>query len=312
LVGLGATGATVEERIARHEARGYPLRRLDREGIATLEPDLALVPDGAAGGATGGAAGGAAGGTATGEIVAAHFTDEAWIAVPTLVGRLLRVARGRHATVMVGDPVTELEVRAGRVAGVRLESGASVPGDLVVLAAGPATGALAERVGMRLPMAPTPGLLAVSGPVSAGVERVVHAGSVAMRPDGGGRIMLSSRAIDATLDPSAEASRVPDGPALDLLGRGAALLPELASAGLESARIGRRSVAADGLPVAGFAPGIDGLYLLVAHSGVTLAPILGRLVAAELLGRADGRLDAYRPARLSGRSTSSSSSSTHC
>ena len=59
-----------------------------------------------------------------------------------------------------------------------------------------------------------------------------------------------------------------------------------------------RSVATDGLPVAGYAPGVEGLYLLVTHSGATLAAILGRLVASELLGRHETKLETWRPARF--------------
>jgi glycine/D-amino acid oxidase-like deaminating enzyme len=52
------------------------------------------------------------------------------------------------------------------------------------------------------------------------------------------------------------------------------------------------------MPVAGFVPGVDGLYLLVSHSGTTLAPILGELVAAELLGEPQAALEPYRPSRF--------------
>jgi glycine/D-amino acid oxidase-like deaminating enzyme len=52
------------------------------------------------------------------------------------------------------------------------------------------------------------------------------------------------------------------------------------------------------MPAVGFPPGIEGLYVFVSHSGVTLGPILGTLVAAELFGSLDPRLEPYRPARF--------------
>jgi glycine/D-amino acid oxidase-like deaminating enzyme len=280
VVGIGPGAAAVDERLTRHEERGYPVRRLDRRGIAALEPDLALPADG--------------------DLVAGHFPDEAWVDVPGLVGRLVRVARANGARVMLADGVAELIVEHGRATGVRLESGEAVDADLVVVAAGPATETLFAGVGVALPMAPTPGLLVVSGPIAGRVDRVVHAGGVAMRPDGAGRIMLSSRSVDAALDPATTAVPVDAGPARDLLDRAARLLPELAMAGLERARIGRRSVAVDGLPAVGFVPGVDGLYAVVSHSGVTLAPVLGRLVAAELIGGSVAELEPYRPGRFAG------------
>ena len=46
-------------------------------------------------------------------------------------------------------------------------------------------------------------------------------------------------------------------------------------------------------------PGLEGFYVAVSHSGVTLGPLWGRVVAAELLeGALDSRLAPYRPARF--------------
>jgi glycine/D-amino acid oxidase-like deaminating enzyme len=46
-------------------------------------------------------------------------------------------------------------------------------------------------------------------------------------------------------------------------------------------------------------PGLDGFYVVVSHSGVTLGPLWGRIAAAELLdGALDPRLAPYRPARF--------------
>ena len=280
VVGIGPGAAGVDERLTRHEERGYPVRRLDRRGIAALEPDLALP--------------------AGGDLVAGHFPDEAWVDVPGLVGRLLRTARAYGARVVLADGVAVLIVERGRVTGVRLTSGEAVDADLVVVASGPATETLLAGVGVPLPMAPTAGLLVVTGPLSARIDRVAHAAGVAMRPDGAGRIMLSSRSVDAALDPSTTTVPVDAAPARDLLDRAARLLPELTVAGLERARIGRRSVAIDGLPAVGFVPGVDGLYVVVSHSGVTLAPVLGRLVAAELSGGSVAEFEPYRPGRFAG------------
>jgi glycine/D-amino acid oxidase-like deaminating enzyme len=58
-----------------------------------------------------------------------------------------------------------------------------------------------------------------------------------------------------------------------------------------------RPMPLDGLPVVGYLE--DGLYVVVTHSGVTLAPILGQLAAVELLDNmAMEVLREYRPSRL--------------
>jgi glycine/D-amino acid oxidase-like deaminating enzyme len=51
-------------------------------------------------------------------------------------------------------------------------------------------------------------------------------------------------------------------------------------------------------------PWLEGLYLVVSHSGVTLAPALGRLVAAEVADQTlDGQLAPFRPGRFAERTT---------
>ena len=57
------------------------------------------------------------------------------------------------------------------------------------------------------------------------------------------------------------------------------------------------------MPVIGPAPGLPALYIAVMHSGVTLAPSVGDLVASELLERRVApRLEPFRPARFAERS----------
>ena len=52
----------------------------------------------------------------------------------------------------------------------------------------------------------------------------------------------------------------------------------------------------DGMPVVGHVTGLDGLYLAVMHSGITLAPIIGRMTAEEVQ---DGvTFDVLAPYRL--------------
>lgn len=278
VIGRGSAAAVVRERVERHLALDYDVHELHRTATAALEPDLDLRGDEA--------------------FAAAHFPSEAWIDPPVLIGRLLRRARSSGARVLRGAEVVDLETRGGRLVEIVTRSGDRLTADLFVFAAGPSTQRLAGLAGVSLPMAPTRGLLVVTEPVALTVAHIIHAEEVTVRPDGGGRLMLASRQVDAALDPAigeiaadAEACR-------DLLARARRLLPDLGDARLETARIGVRSVAVDGMPVAGFAPNVENLYLLVSHSGATLAPVLGELVAGELLGERRETLEPYRPTRF--------------
>jgi glycine/D-amino acid oxidase-like deaminating enzyme len=78
------------------------------------------------------------------------------------------------------------------------------------------------------------------------------------------------------------------------------ILPALEGVPIESARIGRRAIPADGLPAVGWLPGLENSYTVPTHSGVTLAPLLGRLAAGEVLGEGEApQLAELRPSRFS-------------
>jgi glycine/D-amino acid oxidase-like deaminating enzyme len=56
---------------------------------------------------------------------------------------------------------------------------------------------------------------------------------------------------------------------------------------------------ADGLSAVGPVPALPGYYLVLTHSGVTLAPVLSRLVAEEITtGAPPAMLLPFRPDRL--------------
>ncbi|MGH2475153.1 MAG: NAD(P)/FAD-dependent oxidoreductase, partial [Candidatus Limnocylindrales bacterium] len=277
-IGRSDGAATLGARIERHRALDYPVERLDRAGIERLEPVLDL-------------------GDAD-DIVGAHYLDEGWIDVPHLIDGLLAAAQSSGA-VLIRDEVAAVERDGDRAIGIRTADGTLRRGDRVVLAAGPATQGLAATVGVTLPMAPSPGLLVRVSPVAATVGRVIHGGDVALRPDGDGRLLLTSRGVDASLDPELRHIALDDPAVTQIIARAARLIPDLhAGAPVFDARIGIRSVAVDGMPAVGPAPGLDALYLLVSHSGATLAPVLGGLVAQELVDGPQARLEPYRVDRF--------------
>ena len=56
---------------------------------------------------------------------------------------------------------------------------------------------------------------------------------------------------------------------------------------------------ADGMPAVGSIPGLDGVSLAVMHSAATLGPMIGRLLAEELLNQTPNPLlETFRPARF--------------
>ncbi len=59
---------------------------------------------------------------------------------------------------------------------------------------------------------------------------------------------------------------------------------------MERVTLGLRPTPDDGLPAIGLLPGVAGLCVAVMHSGITLAPAVGRGAAMELLDGAEVEL----------------------
>jgi glycine/D-amino acid oxidase-like deaminating enzyme len=78
-------------------------------------------------------------------------------------------------------------------------------------------------------------------------------------------------------------------------------LPGAQGAALERLTLGFRPMPLDEFPVMGALPGLADLHVAVTHSGVTLAPIVGRLTAEEVLNTSRTEMFApYRPERFLG------------
>ena len=111
-------------------------------------------------------------------------------------------------------------------------------------------------------------------------------------------MLLQDNRLDETGDARDLLERDP-GAAHRLLAAAQKIVPSLEQATIERAIVGVRSIPGDGLPIVGYVPGVTGLYAVATHSGVTLGPWLGRIVAREVSGEIeDARLVPFRPGRL--------------
>ena len=60
------------------------------------------------------------------------------------------------------------------------------------------------------------------------------------------------------------------------------MMPEVGDIGVQYAFHRNRPIPADGFPALGRPDGVEGVYAIVTHSGMTLAPIIAEAVAADL------------------------------
>lgn len=138
------------------------------------------------------------------------------------------------------------------------------------------------------PMLRVPGLLLSTPPVAPDLlGRLIYAApsnEVHILPELGGGIKIGADDMDGMItdDQSDENLRRVG---LLLLERGAKLLPDLAEIRIEDCElgIGVRAYPQDGISIAGTMPGAKGFYLVGTHSGITLAPAIGRLMA-DMIG----------------------------
>lgn len=103
-----------------------------------------------------------------------------------------------------------------------------------------------------------------------------------VRPDGGGRLLLQATDLDDRADPVHQAA-VDGYIGREMLARLRRLFANTEHARIERLSVGQRSRPADGLPAVGFVTARQRAYVVATHSGMTLGPLLGRLVAEELV-----------------------------
>ncbi len=266
----------LRERVDRLAGRGYAAAWISADRARHMEPGLA-IPD--------------------------HLHEVAFYAAdgrldpPQLIGRLLTAGAAAGAEIRAATPVRSLRVRNDRVEALILPD-ADIAADSILICVGPATQPFLAPLGVDLPVGRVPGLLAVTSPPSQRLGRVVHAPGIHLRPDPSGGLMLGATDIDGlvteTSSPAA-ASEIAE----RLIERAARVFPPARGVCLVDSRIGVRPMPADGQTIAGRIPGLLNAWVLATHSGVTLGPLLGRLIADEISGgTASAALAPFRPQRF--------------
>jgi glycine/D-amino acid oxidase-like deaminating enzyme len=200
-------------------------------------------------------------------------------------------ARARAAGAAIEEGAVATPVLDGhRATGVRTAAGRAAAG-AVVVAAGPWTSPLVDPTGSWRPIAPAWGvnvelelatpprhsleeggvetLLSPGGAPGALFSLVTHEGSSAL-----GSTFLPEEPDPAELAPA-------------LIERGSRFVPALAGTRVVSVRACARPMSADGRPLLGALPGVEGLFVAAGHGpwGVSLGPGSARLVADAVLGR---------------------------
>jgi glycine/D-amino acid oxidase-like deaminating enzyme len=226
----------------------------------------------------------------------ALYRREGWVDGRALTARLVSDAQRHGARARPGVIVSDIATAQGRVSAVVTGDGEHHQADAVVNAAGPDGDKVAALVGRALPMRYQPGLVARLACGDVPIRHLLHAPRVELRPDGPGRVVAHSREVDARL---AAHGQFPPELARDLHALAVDAVPALAGSALAGALAMSRPIPADGFPSVGALDDVPGYYEAIAHSGITLAVILGEALAQEITdGEVSPLIRPYRPARL--------------
>ncbi len=205
---------------------------------------------------------------------------------------LLQAAAGFGAKIIYGCEVEQLIMTHNLVTGVTTPYG-EVFADNIVVASGVWGSGLLTKIGLNLPMNNSYSLIIRTTQVAPVVSRVILSPDVHFRQD------LDGSIIFAESFGGGDVGNDPTGIAAEILDKLRYRVPALGAIEIESTLVGNRPIPEDGFPAIGPAAGVDGLYLATMHSGITLAPITGKLVANEILNGTQAEMLApYRPSRF--------------
>lgn len=243
--------------------------RVSREQILALEPNLRHPP-----------------------AQAAFAAEQGALDAVQTTHALIAGAQARGASVLTHTRVLGFTVQAATVTGVETVAG-RIAADMVVLAAGTGTAALAAMLDVALPIDASPSIF-IRYPATPGLVRTLISNAhMEVRQAADGTLLAAEDYVDDALEnrPMAIAARTAGALCSELRGV-TALEPTLACIGL-------RPMPADGVPVIGGLPGIDGVYVCAMHPGVVLAAVVGRLASEEIVdGLQNPALQVCRPGRF--------------
>ncbi len=269
---------------------GYRATLVDHQTLREFEPGLSF----------------------TDEHEALYLPDDMIIDAPRFTREMARLMQSHGGAILKATPTGLIADDNGVVSGVETSDGPHYAA-AVVTAAGKDTGQLLDDItgfapfASRFPLRQVPGFLMTTPPVPPETLRHLIYTSTTdelhLLPAPNGGLKIGSDDVDALIweDRSPQAMQAA---ARALLTRAKRFLPDLAAmVDVNTCRlqIGIRAYPEDAKSLIGPLPGATGLYVIATHSGITLAPIIGSLMAGWIAsGKAPGQLTPYALSRFAG------------
>ena len=224
--------------------------------------------------------------------------DQGYVGVASLMTALKSAVR-RHGTTFSIARVTSIVRQDGKV---RVETGEdraaadALTADAVIVAAGSWSGGISLSPATSPPVHPVRGqLLKLRFPEPC-LTHVIWGTEVYLVPWEDGSVLVGATVENVDFDEHVTVAGV-----RQLLNSAEALVPMIASATFDGARVGLRPATSDDLPIIGSSSTVPGVYFATGHyrSGVLLAPLTASMMAALVLdGRECAELALVRPDRF--------------
>jgi len=183
--------------------------------------------------------------------------------------------------------------KTGRICSVKTDAG-YMACDAVVLATGVAAQHALPGLDWTLPMANKHGIILKTNVLPQAINHTLMTPDVHFRQNPNGSF-TAGEIFSGEVDPNVD----PMDLAVEVLKRIQIKLCDLPKLSLSEVNVGVRPVPLDGFPVIGEVPNVMGVFAAIMHSGLTLGPLVGQLLAAEILQGANCKLlQLFRPKRF--------------
>lgn len=259
--GSGSEAAKLKAELSRRQAWGSPAYRINRDDLISLLP-VDAIDDFEFG---------------------FYAPDEGTVNPYSATMKLLDAAIEAGAVLDAPRKATGFESRASGGVVVKTETG-PVEADHVIIAGGRQTPDVAALVGIHVPLVETVGHLVHLAPVEMFLDAMVHGPLVHVIQRHDGRVLLGRHFTGAT---------VSDGEMLDvdaLVSDAVQLFPQLKGAKVEKVTTGRRILPLDGLPIIGRSASTPAVRAIATNAGISLGPVLARLLTTEIMDAVDAEL----------------------
>lgn len=193
-----------------------------------------------------------------------------------LARSLIARAEQSGAVLHYGVRVQQLERTERAVTAIQTDSG-RFQFDRVVLAAGTHTARLLDGIGVSLALEASPVVLLHYRTNERFLRNILSSPEIEVRQAPDHTVLVVEDFYSGCEEMDFKLPRLRVTQVLDET----FVMPEAFA--FSHGAVGSRPVFANGLPRTGFVQDVAGLYLLVAHPGIILAPLLSRLAAEELL-----------------------------